>query len=216
MRRNKDLCVKIARDVLLQLKKGRYDPSPGTYVEVNLGDLFEDLDGNIIDTNDPFEVNDPDDDNDLDEKVVARSDDSFKKLFKERKEITCTVCALGAAFVSLININNRCSNGDVINIAIEDMFDRLEKVFGQHNIGLMETAFEIEPMRFAMGLSPVDIEAAIEYGEQYEDDEERLRMIMRNVIRNKGDFVLPQKIVKRVEMELSGKRQRIIPYDLYY
>ena len=96
------------------------------------------------------------------------------------------------------------------------MFDRLEKVFGQRNIGLMETAFETEPMRFAMGLSQVDIEAAIEYGDQYKNDTERLRMIMRNVIRNKGDFILPQKIVKRVEMELSGKRQRIIPYDMYY
>jgi len=212
MRRNKDLCVKIARDVLLQLKKGRYDPVPGIYIEVNLGSLFEDHNGDIIETvNDPFDESD-----DPEIKIVAKPGGSFKKLFKEEKEITCTVCALGAAFISLINVRNRCSNGEVINNSPENMFDRLEKVFGQRNIGLMETAFETEPMRFAMGLSQVDIEAAIEYGDQYKNDTERLRMIMRNVIRNKGDFILPQKIVKRVEMELSGKRQRIIPYDMYY
>src|SRR5688572_20267125 len=107
-KRNRDMCVRIARDVLLQLRLGRFIAESGTYVYANTSDI------------DPEE--------------------SFKQVFQTNKNITCAVCALGSAFVSLVNIENKCSV-EQMNDA-DNMFKRLSKYFGNDNIALMESAFE--------------------------------------------------------------------------
>jgi|SRR6185436_1801424 len=173
-KRNKDLCVKVARDVLAQLRLKRYFAEPGTYVNLNF-DTYED---NVRQL-------------------------SFKDFFKENKEATCNVCALGAAFVSLINIKNKCSVDEIDDHST--IFDRLEEVFGQKNMALMESAFESVRM-VREDYDDYDmLNAAADWGTKFYDDNQRLRAIMLNVVRNGGDFKLPKKTLERIERQASSQ-----------
>jgi len=172
-RRNRNMCVRIARDVLAQLRLGRYIAEAGTYVAVEtkdgyLGDGWTDLNPNH----------------------------SFKTVFKKNKDVSCRVCALGSAFVSLVNIQNKCSVGEIQEN--NQMFNRLAKYFGNDNIALMESAFECATMdHVSHNLYQEDIDLAIEFGRRYDDETQRLRAIMLNVIRNNGDFKIPVKMRAR-------------------
>jgi hypothetical protein len=46
----------------------------------------------------------------------------------------------------------------------------------------------------SMSFDAEEIERAERYGCKYSDDDERLRIIMMNVVRNEGRFVLPQRV----------------------
>ena len=165
-RRNRNMCVRIAKDVLKQLRLKRYVATPGTYVNLN----------NI---------------------GFTSNDESFKKLFKTDKEVTCEVCALGSAFVSLVNIANKCSVGEMEEAYDNGMFERLSKHFGVNNVALMESAFECRAMN-SFGTDDMAyevLELAAEWGRRFDDPTKRLRAIMQNVIRNNGDFKLPKKLV---------------------
>jgi len=174
-RRNRALCVKVARDVLAQLRLKRYSATPGDYISVNDNCPIED---SIFDM--PF---------------YEQNSKSFKTVFKEKKSVTCTVCALGAAFVSLVNIKNDYSLGAMTHTGMN--WGRLEALFGGDNLNLMESAFEQCCCDNAevKNADMYDLSAAAEWGLQYENDEQRLANIMRNVVRNNGDFKLPQKFV---------------------
>jgi len=175
------MCVRIARDVLVQLRLGRYVAQQGVYVEVNTPQ-----DGRI----------------DYDTYTDINLNQSFQKFFKQNKEATCEVCALGSAFASLVNIENKCS---IVQIQDpENLFVRLSKYFGNENIVLMESAFECDKLNNINHRSDesfyIDddlLGLAAEWGKRYIDDTQRLRAIMFNVIRNNGDFKLPKKMLAR-------------------
>jgi hypothetical protein len=162
-RRNRKLCVAIARDVLEQLRLKRYRATCGGYVS-------------------------------LDDIAYDHLEESFKDFFKTKK-VNCDVCALGAAFVSLVNIKNECSVEDVLNNGMDR--ERLESVFGCDNMNLMESAFEEGPMDGSDNENEdiYSLETAAKWGNQWHKHEDRLRQIMLNVIRNNGDFKLPQKFI---------------------
>ncbi len=176
MARNRKLCVQIARDVLTQLRLKRFQAEEGTYVNVN-------IDGDVYNS---------------DSEHHSILNKSFKEYFKKNKQVTCQVCAIGAAFVSMINIKNKCS---VWNVMMEDdKWKRLGDCFGADNIDLMESAFEICVLQNAnSSLSHKTLYAASLWGSQYQDPNKRLRAIMLNVIRNKGDFKIPSKFLKHNE-----------------
>lgn len=187
-RRNRALSVKVARDVLAQLRLKRYKAKERVYVDVNLDIDLGDL---------TFEESD------------KLTDESFQAYFKKHKKVTCDVCALGSCFVSLVNIKNKCDVGEMINddTAMDLTFERLIPVFGRENMSLMESAFECEKMDHTdCSLSNEMLVAAGDWGNKYKDANERLRAIMLNVIRNKGDFKLPKKVlisVRREEAEIG-------------
>ena len=172
VRRNRKLCVAIAQDVLAQIRLKRFKATPGTYVEVQ----FEEED---------------------DDKYAAAMSASFQQYFKANKKTKCQVCALGAAFVSLVNIENKCSVENMM-YNLKDLFERLERHFGQLNMGLMECAFERSSSN-SRSYEYELIDMAVKWGSQYDDDTERLQAIMRNVIRNNGDFKLPKKYIARAK-----------------
>ncbi|MCI0559193.1 MAG: hypothetical protein MN733_11915 [Nitrososphaera sp.] len=173
-RRNRQMCVRIAQDVLTQLRLQRYKATPRTYVKLE----SEELDAIAAEDESAYE---------------SALKGSFKDFFKKNKKTTCQVCAIGAAFVSLVNIENKCSVDGICHK--EGMWKRLEKHFGGNNMDLMESAFECVGRRSAR--TTMTFHVAGEWGSQYEDPAVRLRAIMLNVIRNKGDFKLPQKYLSR-------------------
>lgn len=166
---NQQLKIDIARDVLLQLKSNRFLASPGTYCQIS-NDLHV-----------------------LDQGV------SFKEVFTQKQSIKCNVCALGAMFVSLINIQNEYSVGKMTHYGID--FRRLREVFGSRSMSLIESAFETTPMRDVVQecvttIPQSELEAAATWGSRYLDSTDRMRAIMKNIIRNKGDFKLPKKLMR--------------------
>lgn len=180
-RRNRNMCVRIARDVLEQLRLKRYVATPGSYVIVNTPQGSVDMDtphDSLVE-------------------LGVDSDESFKKFFKANKAATCEVCALGSAFVSLVNIENKCSVAEMAAHPDENnMFERLAKYFGNDNVALMESAFECREMdSVEIDVEYRMLEAAADWGQKYSDPTARLRAIMLNVIRNRGDFKLPKKLV---------------------
>jgi hypothetical protein len=135
-------------------------------------------------------------------------DDSTKNkqlqtIFKKEKE--CTVCAVGALFLCGIERANdlKVAEADVNiysgSIGGQVNFGYLHRFFATDQLQLIEAAFENRDMRTCTGLdhdgveaSDGDIDDAIDFGRLFEDDEERLRFIMQNIVVNKGQFV-PQK-----------------------
>ena len=72
-RRNRKLCIAVAKDVLIQLRLKRFEATPGTYVNIDI---------NYNDNENYYNV----------------MDQSFKTFFKKRVKTTCQVCAIGATF----------------------------------------------------------------------------------------------------------------------
>lgn len=183
---NRKLAVEIARDVLKQLRAKRYIAHNGTYCQVE---------------NLPFEVS---------------PTSSFREAFKKEKEIQCNVCALGSLFTSFVNLRNVFSVRQVNKPKFRNMIPALRKSFDVRDLLLMEYAFEqgcvgilvnAKNRKYGWGMAPDEVVIGFRgrhvftdselnrvsnYGAQYPDSDQRLRLIMLNVIRNKGRFVVPQ------------------------
>lgn len=115
----------------------------------------------------------------------------------------CTVCALGACFLSAVSISNRFNfkdelylsgNGGGGSLQLEGskITGRLQSVFTAHQMALIENAFEL-------GKGPLisqqeqDIDAELVYasktfGRRYKNSKDRLRAIMKNIVKNGGEF----------------------------
>lgn len=170
-----ELRVAVARDVLIQLRLNRLEAASGTYVCIDT----EDVDPEIVD-------------------AAYDTDQSFQEFFKKNKKVKCEACALGSAFISLVNIENKCSVIDMNQH--DDMFKRLTRSFCVKNMSLMESAFEGNITNHGMPEEDATYEhlkMAAEWGDTYGDDEKRLRAIMLNIIRNNGDFKVPVKFAKK-------------------
>lgn len=179
---NKKLCVKIAKDVLLQLERERYEAGH-TYLGLKYSGE------NITDNwNEPSPI------------ATKNAKRSLKEFFKKDKKLTCRVCALGSAFMSLVNIENKCT---VKRVRYGDIdFHRLKRVFGDRNMSLMETAFELNVFEHGNGADRVELQAAQDFGSRYRMDKQRLTAIMRNIVKNNGDFKLSSRLIARAQARL--------------
>jgi hypothetical protein len=174
--------VAIAKDVLAQIKKKVILPETGTYLYL---DNFQEFD---------------------------RESQANKHI----KEIQCNCCALGSMFLSNIKFNNHCTIGQLRSF-VDDRIakDGLDQYFDISQLCLIETAFErwefnheyfyddddnqilqvSKGLFFGfklddLGLTENDLEEAGRLYEDIDDDTERLTLIMKNLIENKGEFKL--------------------------
>jgi hypothetical protein len=160
--------VLIAKDVLAQLKAEKIVPSPGDWVRMYVATV---PDGSLD--------------------VCTITENPVKK------GVECHCCGLGALMLSEIRHTNELTVGDLrvcrpysaapvsVVIGRGDSGDRLEKYFSSGHLQLIEIAFEegrgahsvftsqdYEAKMFALGKKP----------------EERLRLIMKNIVKNGGTF----------------------------
>lgn len=153
----------IAKDVLAQIKTKRYFAESGCWVEANIN---------------------------ADCKRNLKDEDSVQKLFAEKKIESCNVCALGGLFMSCTNLNNNTAIQDLLNEYYIGDFVRnnvklsngLNRIFTQKQLMLIETYFE-----GSEGYFKVDDEKTSDFFVNHSDDE-RLEMIMQNIIDNNGTF----------------------------
>jgi hypothetical protein len=115
----------------------------------------------------------------------------------------CQVCALSAIFVTKFgleaakkNEENRCTFDDYA------MRNKLDSIFGRQRLIDIENAFE------CCTIEDESTSPGVEFSYKHvEDDDQRLIAVMRNVIRNKGNFV-PTREGKRRAMR-SGYFQEV-------
>lgn len=124
----------------------------------------------------------------------AKSEDDVQKHADAITE-KCQVCALGACFISMGRLYNDTPIGSMIppywgegqlKAIREEILLPLIRYFPISQLREIETAFE-QSVDIGQG-SP----AAKQWGQKYKEDKERLAAIMRNIIRNKGEFVVPK------------------------
>ncbi len=180
--------VAIAEDVREQIKKEKYVPTSGVYVELN-----------------EFSVPEGQEDS-LAEKQLCEIINGLPN---------CDVCARGAMFVSGLRVFNSLRVKDVKdyeslfygdNILGSDIISPYENLFfDKKQTSLMEICFEAvsidegnnHPDDFcSTRISKKDIDAALRYGQSFSEDNDRLDEIAKNIIRNKGDFIIPEKYYK--------------------
>lgn len=178
--------VFIARDVLAQLKLKKIVAMSGTWV-------------------DTFGINNH----------SYKDDKELKDIYD--KMPSCEACALGGMFVCAVRVANNLKVNEVgeekddIYIQEGDISNYLGKFFDQNQLKLIETTFENGSGGFDHGeISPEEHEACYnffndvsEYMGEVEDlrggpglDEVRMRLIMENIIANKGEF----KVYKRPQL----------------
>jgi hypothetical protein len=172
-----DKRVAIAKDVLEQIKLKRLSALSGTYFT-----LSSDLDGD-------------------------------KSIQANLNKVECQACALGSMMFSHIKYNNECSIGEGFNLDSRYIKGKLHNYFDEGQLVLIETAFEQWGTNYNydgdaedyyvcdgaysgdfltdLGLNKDDLDRAGEYfDEDSFTDEEKLVKIMKNIVKNKGTFVV--------------------------
>lgn len=115
-------------------------------------------------------------------------------------ESNCRVCALGACLLSQIRLYDKinldlfeseCNDRYIPLEDIRKIFNHLSKIFSKKTICLIEQAFESIGdvcLTDSLSTSDKDIKMAQKY-KKYKNDKNRLKAIMKNVIKNKGQFI---------------------------
>jgi hypothetical protein len=158
--------IQIAKDVLAQLDAKVIEAQAGTYF------LIENLDKKF--NNKEIEL----------QKILVGTNSA------------CQCCAKGALFAAKVRNYNDCKvdvYGDCVAVAEGTMRRNLAEIFDQYQYDLIETAFEVDPsMNFHDDKRKN--RKLIRAGYMYRDVDEaetRMRMIMQNIIKNRGTFVVP-------------------------
>lgn len=114
---------------------------------------------------------------------------------------TCEVCGIGSVFASMVNIGNQstCSEFGLNKIWVgyglsdDKMRNKLDGVFSEEHRVLIETAFE---KNAGLGMDnegateePENLGKAVSFGKKYRLPHNRLKAIMNNIIKNKGEFI---------------------------
>jgi len=162
--------VQIARDVLAQLNAKRLIATPGVW----LAGKHED---------------------DLFSREDVKKDPELQKILKSQKE--CTGCALGGMFMCAVERANELKLSDLDDdtrnmrqLQDASVFEYMEQFFSREQLDEIESAFE-------QGEGFASNEDAADWLEEVDDAEERMRLIMENIVVNKGKFKLDKPPVRR-------------------
>lgn len=164
--------VMIAKDVLAQLKTNRYFAESGAWVQ----EFWS-------------EKHNPE---------LRYEDTSVAEAFDAKEIQQCSVCALGSLFMSCAVITGKTTLMDLdeeryyLGELIQDnraISNGLDKIFSKSQLKLIESYFEGNDGYFVKASKDQD---RIENFFAFEPDI-RLKMIMKNIIENKGTFI-PSKL----------------------
>lgn len=133
------------------------------------------------------------------------------KTFFENKNNTCEVCAKGALFVCHTAIVNDFKVADFskrdgsfekvqagFKLNSKEM-KRLEPIFGKKQLTLIETAFEGSTMNHNIKITAPELAGCLVIYNRRDDDSKRLTAICGNIIKNKGEFLLPKATKSQIE-----------------
>lgn len=175
---NAEKRVLIAKDVLTQIKHKKFIPSNGGFLS------FANLDYKTTNLRESF--------------LTGR--DLWEDGLHE--EATCHCCALGGMMMSCTLFNNNIDIGqdrELIDDMGEEIRDNtlfpngLNTIFSKKQLAMIEIAFEKGSGSFYASNTPeitfTEQCLCANYGRNFETPKERLRAIMRNIVKNKGEFI---------------------------
>lgn len=102
----------------------------------------------------------------------------------QKPEVTCRVCALGALFVAKIDRRNTLSVSRGYRMPPDEMRGWLGDIFSEVELLLIEDAFEGFGQTAGL-VTPDVLAAARKFRSRIGDDEQRMRAIMKNIIKHK-------------------------------
>lgn len=175
--------VLIAKDVIAQIKLGRYKAATQTWVSpvvrgVGGGYPLRDTTTDLL--------------------MEFGADASMRELFLNKQIQACECCALGAMFMSCTLYNNNQTVEDFeeeTNWEFDERVDGrhggfsngLHKFFSRAQLALIEAAYEGGIGAFE---APTSKQATVyKWADNLPDDKKRLVAIMENIIENEGTFV---------------------------
>lgn len=167
--------VAIAKDVLKQLDEGVFVAERGIYSRI------VDIEQNALYTQDCL--------------IDPLKD---LKTSIENKEVICNVCAKGAVFSSLVHFKNEVSIKDGDGITSYEVKKKAKGIFPEKMLDRMETLFEAmnyDEYEYEMeageaGLTYYPDKKVKAFAKKYDSADGRMIAIMKNIIRNKGEFTL--------------------------
>lgn len=175
--------VIIAKDVIKHVLSKKFIPSVGNYLRINLNNTIDYSDQKhylLLDT--------------VQSEVLGKE---LQEIIG-KKTTTCKVCALGSCFLSLVNlednyklsikkIDNLSENPDITQ---SEMHEKLGKYFDKRDLSLIEATFEYKNLPFYVRKQLTDLEVnnAAKFGAKYKTESGLLVGIMKNIIKNKGNF----------------------------
>lgn len=182
--------VMIAKDVLAQIKAKRYVARSGTWAQPTFRENFFNTE--------------------------QTGNESIQQLFASKEIESCDVCAIGGLFMSCTNLNNHTTykqfndESDEIGelIAYGDAYETgisngLDLFFSKNQLILIEIYFENGEGYFSIDnetvntgsrfYKSIDFDHVKSFNDKYQDNDDRLKAIMKNVVENDGTFV-PEKL----------------------
>lgn len=109
---------------------------------------------------------------------------------------SCYVCALGAAAIALVgrdnNLDTEVNLGSFrMRIDDDEYREMLREYFSPVQLAMIESAFETQNYAYKeqVSLSNKNVQAAISFADLESSDEQTMRRIFQNIIKNKGTFV---------------------------
>lgn len=158
--------VAIAKDVLLQLKNKKYVAKTGDYVDFDYWETISAVD---------YDLN------------IQQHFDVIKN---------CKVCALGSAALSCIKYSNNSSFEDARRNT-NKFWNQLLKVFTKKELVIIEYAFEGfahkacgRSVNWNIDISDNILNKTCNFYYKHSNNDNRLKAIMKNIIKNEGKFVL--------------------------
>ena len=137
----------------------------------------------------------------------------------DKAEANCQVCALGGMFLSHVRLHNKVQCENMCNMYIDSspfalIVDKLSKVFTRTEIALIEGVFEGVVFNSYLISDTQDVPLLVSACKKYRSmivkrakvgnkyglmHQHLLTTICRNIIRNKGKFIIPKKYFKDTE-----------------
>lgn len=107
--------------------------------------------------------------------------------------VECRACALGSMLLAHTLWVDDLTIVDSKKLENVDIHARFEGFFNEHQLRMIECAFECQDNFMNADSDPSDIAASVYFGEQFSDnrgaDEARLVGIMQNILDNDGTFI---------------------------
>jgi hypothetical protein len=185
--------VRIAKDVIEMLDTQKLQAKTGSYLHasrISDGQYEYDYDADMYEVQ--YRVQsfvDPGDTRYLRQQQEAEATPVHVLLDKVE---SCTVCAIGSAFVASVLRANKVTMGDIGGKIGGGSTHReyLQRFFTKAQLGLIESAFErSDEYSTRVGVSAKLAGKAVEFGgETLGNDDKRLRAIFNNIIDNDGTF----------------------------
>lgn len=162
--------VLIAKDVLEQLEAGKIQAATGSFLRINRFSAH---------------VSNYD----------AVNKESLQAVYLRGDIERCDACADGALMLSCTLFNNKYSTGagfynlDLWINSEKPMKNKLNVIFSRSQLRLIENAFEMGVGAFKKFKKTPKAAKAIQFGGRFSTSKNRLKAIMKNIVKNRGTFV---------------------------